>query len=275
MNLLLDTGILGQLCHPSKQTNQPVSDWVEAILTSGSEDRVFLPELCDYELRRKLLHLVRKGQSSLRSIERLDELCELLEYLPLDTATMRKAAGFWADSRVRGNPTAADVSLDGDAILAAQAAMVGGTIVTTNRKHLSQFVPARDRSEIIWAYAFVCIRGPVDNLAFDWKDHFMVQDCQGRDWQCRLEATLNSPEELVGNQLLSRMDSDLSHVLPMYQKLFASGHRTADGTMLRMHLSINTIPTSHRELFADLCKSLGDDSDDETTFDKSVVVRPQ
>ena len=35
MNLLLDTGILGQLCHPSKPTNQPVSDWVELSLTLG------------------------------------------------------------------------------------------------------------------------------------------------------------------------------------------------------------------------------------------------
>lgn len=76
MNLLLDTSILGQLCHPSKQTNQPVVDWIEAILTGGSDDRVYLPELCDYELRRKLLHLIRKGQSSQRSILLLDKLRE-------------------------------------------------------------------------------------------------------------------------------------------------------------------------------------------------------
>ncbi len=167
MNLLLDTGILGQLCHPGKSTNQSVSDWVDAILKSGSDDRIYLPEVCDYELRRKLLHLVRKGQSSQRSIERLDELSELLDYLPLDTPTMRKAAEFWSDSRFRGQPTAPETALDGDVILAAQAAMIGGTIVTTNGKHLSQFVPAFDRTEIFWAYAFVCIRGPVDNLAFD------------------------------------------------------------------------------------------------------------
>ena len=92
MNLLLDTGLLGQLCHPAKRIFQPVLDWVEAILVSGAEDRIFLPELCDYELRRKLLHLARKGQSSDRSVRRLNELCDYLEYLPLDTATMRKAA---------------------------------------------------------------------------------------------------------------------------------------------------------------------------------------
>ena len=271
MNLLLDTGILGQLCHPSKQTNQPVSDWVEAILTSDSEDRVFLPELCDYELRRKLLHLVRKGQSSQRSIERLDELCELLEYLPLDTATMRKAAEFWADSRSRGNPTAADVALDGDVILAAQAAMIGGTIVTTNRKHLSQFVPARDRSEIIWAYAFVCIRGPVDNLAFDWKDHFIVHDSQDRDWHCRLEATWNSQEDAKRNPIIPSLTSDLSDVRPMYQKLFKSGHRTTEATTIRMPITMNAIPMSQTGLIEELCKSLGDDSDDS----KDIVIQTQ
>ena len=64
MNLVLDTGLLGQLCHPAKAANQPVSDWVEAILKSDSDDRVYLPEVCDYELRRELLRLIRKGQST-------------------------------------------------------------------------------------------------------------------------------------------------------------------------------------------------------------------
>ena len=105
MNLVLDTGILGQLCHPAKATNQPVSDWVEAILKSDSDGRVYLPEVCDYELRRKLLHLIRKGQSTHRSLERLDELGDLLDYLPLDTQTMRKASEFWSDSRA-ANATA-------------------------------------------------------------------------------------------------------------------------------------------------------------------------
>lgn len=264
MNLLLDTGILGQLCHPSKQTNQAVADWVEAILLSGSDDRVYLPELCDYELRRKLLHLIRKGQSSQRSVQRLDELCDLLEYLPLNTATMRKAAEFWSDSRTRGNPTAADIALDGDAILADQAAMVGGTIVTTNRNHLSQFVPARDRSEIVWAYAFVCIRGPVDNLAFDWNDHFLVEDSQGRDWHCRQEAIWNSLEEVEENQLTERLKSDLSDIGPMYQKLFASGHRTSDTTTIRVPITCCPNPSSQQSLREELRKSLGDDLNEST-----------
>ncbi len=54
---------------------------------------------------------------------------------------MRKAAEFWADLRRRGLPTAADDSLDADAILAAQVALIGGpgdtvTVATSNARHL-------------------------------------------------------------------------------------------------------------------------------------------
>ena len=64
---------------------------------------------------------------------------------------MRKAAEFWADLRRRGLPTAADESLDADAILAAQAALIGGpgdtvTVATSNPVHLARFpgIDARD-----------------------------------------------------------------------------------------------------------------------------------
>ena len=124
MNLLLDTGILGQLCHPANQTNRPVMDWVDAILDVDTDDRIFLPEVCDYEIRRELLRLCRKAPKYRASINRLDELCDLLEYLPFDTATMRKASEFWADVRAQGRTTAPDAALDGDVILAAQAYLV-------------------------------------------------------------------------------------------------------------------------------------------------------
>ena len=265
MNLVLDTGILGQLCHPAKATNQPVLEWVDAILKCDSDDRVYLPEVCDYELRRKLLHLIRKGQASQRSLERLEDLVELLDYLPIDTSMMRQAAEFWSDSRARGKPTSADEALDGDVILAAQALAVGGTVVTANRKHLSQFVPAHDRADIFWAYAFVCIRGPVDNLAFDWKDHFFVQDTQGRTWNCRREATWHTREEMLDTDaILGRLTSDLSDVGPMYQKLFKSGHATTNKTTVIASVIMAPIPSSTDELIVDLAESLGEKSDDKS-----------
>lgn len=149
MSLLVDTGILGKLCHPNRRENRPVVEWLDSLLsTDGRPVQVIVPEIADYELRRKLLHLIKNGQASSKSIDRLDDLGRLLDYLPLDTETMRHAAELWADSRRHGNPTASPQALDGDVILAAQALAVQGTIVTTNRKHLSRFVSAKDFTEI-------------------------------------------------------------------------------------------------------------------------------
>lgn len=145
---LLDTGILGQLCHPSRQENQPIAQWLQSLLITRSDVQVFLPEIADYELRRKLLHLIHNGQASSKSIGRLDDLGKLLDYLPLDSETMRRAAELWAESRSLGKSTAAEQAINGDVILAAQAMAVKASVVTTNRKHLSRFVPAKEYTEI-------------------------------------------------------------------------------------------------------------------------------
>jgi hypothetical protein len=80
MRLVLDTGILGRLCHPGKEQNRPVAEWLSRLLAAGGEDvQVLVPEICDYELRRKLLHLIGKGQASEKSIWRLDDLGTLLD----------------------------------------------------------------------------------------------------------------------------------------------------------------------------------------------------
>jgi hypothetical protein len=66
--------------------------------------------------------------------------------LRLTTVTMRRAAEFWAQLRGQGTPTADDKALDGDVILAAQAALLSAqgdvVIATTNVGHLSRLVPA-------------------------------------------------------------------------------------------------------------------------------------
>jgi predicted nucleic acid-binding protein len=99
-----------------------------------------VPEIADYEIRRELLRAKKE-----RGLVRLDALASRLEYLPLTTAAIRQAAIFWAQARQQGQPTADDKALDGDVILAAQAATLGVTdvvIATTNIGHLSRFAPA-------------------------------------------------------------------------------------------------------------------------------------
>jgi predicted nucleic acid-binding protein len=102
--------------------------------------RVIVPEIADYEVRRELLRAKKE-----RGLSRLDALASRLEYLPITTAAMRRAAVFWAEARQQGQPTADDKALDGDVILAAQAMTLGVAdvvIATTNVGHLSRFTPA-------------------------------------------------------------------------------------------------------------------------------------
>ncbi|KXS89886.1 nuclease [Microcystis aeruginosa NIES-88] len=102
--------------------------------------RVILPEIADYEVRRELLRA-----NKIKGIKRLDELANLIEYLPITTDAMRKAALFSAQARQQGQPTAGDKTIDGDMILIAQAVTLSVTnliIATTNVGHLSKFVRA-------------------------------------------------------------------------------------------------------------------------------------
>jgi len=115
------------------------TQWLQALVAAGT--RVVLPEIADYEVRRELLRA-----NKLKGIAHLDALAGLLEYLPLTTAAMRQAAQFWAESRQQGKPTAGAKSIDGDVILAGQAATLGTVevvIATTNVGHLSRFTPAK------------------------------------------------------------------------------------------------------------------------------------
>jgi predicted nucleic acid-binding protein len=145
MIVLLDTGPLGMLTNPRDEDNQEIQDWLRLILFK--DYRVILPEISDYELRRELL---RANKSA--GVERLDQFKQRFEYLPLTTDVMLQAAELWAKARQTGKPTADPHALDGDVILAAQAMSIETAdqtvIATTNVRHLSLFVDAREWSDI-------------------------------------------------------------------------------------------------------------------------------
>ena len=137
--VLLDAGPLGLVTNPKQSPlSEACAEWLQLLVGRGT--RIFLPEIADYEVRRELWR-ARK----VKGIERLDALGKLLEYLPLTTSAMRQAALFWAQARQQGQPTAGDKTIDGDMILAGQAAVLGEAdlvIATTNVGHLGRFAPA-------------------------------------------------------------------------------------------------------------------------------------
>ena len=113
--VLLDAGPLGLASNPGRA--DPAAEcarWLRDLVAGGT--RVLVPEITDYEVRRELL---RAGRAA--GLARLDALAEALEYLPITTVAMRKAAELWAEARRTGRPTAGAESLDADVILAAQA----------------------------------------------------------------------------------------------------------------------------------------------------------
>jgi predicted nucleic acid-binding protein len=143
--VVLDTGPLGLASNPrGSAESRECNRWLEAILQDGG--LVYVPEIADYEVRRELL---RAGKAE--SVLALDGFNDRMIYLPLTTAAMRQAAVFWATARNERRQTADDKALDGDVILAAQAATLrvpGVVIATTNVGHLGRFAPAAVWREI-------------------------------------------------------------------------------------------------------------------------------
>lgn len=139
--VLLDAGPLGLLSHPRPTPQSTLCrQWAQRLEDAGA--LIHIGEIADYEVRRELL---RTGNT--RSVERLNQLKAEFGYVEITTATMLQAAAYWARLRQQGQPTADKAALDGDVILAAQAALLFGkgysvVVATTNVSHLSRLVHA-------------------------------------------------------------------------------------------------------------------------------------
>jgi predicted nucleic acid-binding protein len=145
--ILLDSGPLGMVTNPkAKGTPLACQLWLKSLLRRG--EKVAIPEIADYEVRRELLRA-----DLLKSVHRLDNLKQTLEYIPIQTDAMLLAARLWAEVRQTGQPTADPKALDGDVILSAQARLLCDEtteviIATTNVAHLSRFITALDWQSI-------------------------------------------------------------------------------------------------------------------------------
>lgn len=138
---MLDSGPLGRLTHADYSRNREHREWLASLL--DHDVTVFLPEIADYEIRRSLILENLTG-----SLANLDTLPSLINYVPITTADMHKAAELWAKSRKSGRSVGDPKELNADVILAAQAMRLGAIIATDNIGHLAQFTPAKHWSEI-------------------------------------------------------------------------------------------------------------------------------
>jgi predicted nucleic acid-binding protein len=148
--LILDSGPLGLLTHPQRNAEVvAIAEWLFKWLLSGHQ--VIIPAIVYYELKREL---IRAGKNL--GLARLQAFASITpgRYLPLSDEALQLAAELWAKARQQGRPTADVKDLDVDVILAAQALSFGPAsgdviVATTNSKHLSQFVAAKDWHEIV------------------------------------------------------------------------------------------------------------------------------
>lgn len=127
--------------------------WALGLASAGV--RLCVAEVTDYELRRELVRQEERrfdlGQPLRGSVERLDAFINAIEYVPITTQAMRRAAVFWGQLRNAGQPTASDKALDGDVILGAQIHVFARSeglrlseirVATTNVKHIERLVQA-------------------------------------------------------------------------------------------------------------------------------------
>lgn len=148
MIVFIDSGVLGILANPSKLNEvSECQEWLYRLLSQGVY--VCSSEICDFEVRRSLI-LESQKKPRLNSIQNLDQLREIISFLPVTSELLKKAAVLWSYARSQGIPTADNKSLDIDIIICShwqelKEEFTGRYVViaTTNVKHLSRFAEAQ------------------------------------------------------------------------------------------------------------------------------------
>lgn len=79
MRLPIDSDVRDRHCHPKKAHNKHVVQWLTNLLRTGDDSlTIDVPEICDYELRRKSLCVIAKGTAVQKRVDRLDDRGKLL-----------------------------------------------------------------------------------------------------------------------------------------------------------------------------------------------------
>ena len=153
MIVFIDSGVLGLLTHPKKACKPAdCEDWLYSLFSKGVY--VVSSDICDYEVRRSLL-LESVKKNSFNSLDNLNELRNVIDFLNLDTEVILAASQIWVETRKIGKQTADNYNIDVDIIILAHWQLLKKqypsrylVIATTNVKHFQGFAEALNWQDV-------------------------------------------------------------------------------------------------------------------------------
>jgi predicted nucleic acid-binding protein len=151
MRLLLDTNILSKVCHP--KSHQDVREWLASWFSYGRRGHhveILISPITEYEMRRSIELAALREPALRKSLQRADDMCATMTYVPLEHRHFLEASRDWARARADGRPTASERDVDWDILIARQAIGANAIVVTENTRHLLQYgADARPWNEIL------------------------------------------------------------------------------------------------------------------------------
>lgn len=152
MIVFLDSGVIGLVSSPRKTGEaKDCKEWLYRLLSRSIY--VVSSDICEYEVRRSLI--LASLTNPIQGLENLDDLQEVVDFLPLTKSVMKEAAQLWAIARSQGIQTSDNKNIDADIIIAAQYKLLTEEypsryiiIATTNVKHLECFTDAQEWKNI-------------------------------------------------------------------------------------------------------------------------------
>lgn len=152
MIVFLDSGVIGLVSSPRKTGEaKDCKEWLYRLLSRSIY--VVSSDICEYEVRRSLI--LASLTNPIQGLENLDDLQEVVDFLPLTKSVMKEAAQLWAIARSQGIQTSDNKNIDADIIIAAQYKLLTEeypsryiVIATTNVKHLECFTDAQEWKNI-------------------------------------------------------------------------------------------------------------------------------
>jgi hypothetical protein len=154
MMVFLDSGVLGILSNPTEsETNAKCEDWLFRLLSKGI--KVITSEICKYEVKRSLILAQKRTGYKIGGVEKLAELSDLIEFIPITKNEIDIACEIWSDSVIKGIQVAAENDINFDIIICAQWKNLTTenpgqevVIATHNLRHLRRFAKAEEWENI-------------------------------------------------------------------------------------------------------------------------------